>query len=271
MNSPEQQQRASRPRPNPRNVQVSRVERLAEHMVRVTVKGEALAGYTPNGPAAHIKVIFPKPGELRPVMPAWGPEGPQPGAERPIVRTYTPRRWDAEAQELDIDFFLHGEGPASTWASAAKPGDEIAIIGPGGPYRVEEAGHYIVGGDGSALSAIGTILEALPASARVDVIAEVDSAADQINLIGPSGLKVTWLHRDGDSALPGTKLEEAIRALEMPQGGLRVWVGCEAGIMRSIRKHLLFERGLEREAIHTHGYWKAGEADHPDHDVGQEI
>ena len=41
--------------------------------------------------------------------------------------------------------------------------------------------------------------------------------------------------------------------------------------MREIKRNLLNERNLPREAVHTHGYWQYGEANHPDHDLGQEI
>jgi NADPH-dependent ferric siderophore reductase len=40
--------------------------------------------------------------------------------------------------------------------------------------------------------------------------------------------------------------------------------------MRNMRRHLLDDRGMDRGQIHTHGYWKGGAANHPDHDVGQE-
>jgi NADPH-dependent ferric siderophore reductase len=40
--------------------------------------------------------------------------------------------------------------------------------------------------------------------------------------------------------------------------------------MRNIRRHLLDDRGIDRARIHTHGYWKAGVSNHPDHDVGQD-
>ena len=37
-------------------------------------------------------------------------------ALRPVVRTYTPRRFDAAAGTLEVQFLLHGDGPASAWA-----------------------------------------------------------------------------------------------------------------------------------------------------------
>jgi NADPH-dependent ferric siderophore reductase len=70
--------------------------------------------------------------------------------------------------------------------------------------------------------------------------------------------------------MPGTALEPALRELETPAGAGRVWLGCEAGVMRSIRRHLLDDRGFDRAHIHTHGYWKTGAVNHPDHDVGQD-
>jgi NADPH-dependent ferric siderophore reductase len=40
--------------------------------------------------------------------------------------------------------------------------------------------------------------------------------------------------------------------------------------MRTIRRHLLGERGLDRSQVHTRGYWKLGVAGHPGHDTGED-
>ena len=72
------------------------------------------------------------------MLPKLGPRGPvwPPPDQRPITRTYTVRRFDATAGELDIHFVLHDDaGPASNWAARAEPGDFIGIVGPGGPDR----------------------------------------------------------------------------------------------------------------------------------------
>jgi NADPH-dependent ferric siderophore reductase len=263
-----QQPAQRRVRPRPRMVTVSHVERPTPGCVRVTLTGEELRGYEMRGPAAHIKVLFGKPGQDGPILPEWGPEGPMlsEAEQMPPSRTYTPRSYDAAKRELVVEFMLHGEGLASTWAATAKPGDVLAVTLPGGPYTVEPADWYFIGGDDSALPAIETILEALPDGAQAHVFVEVGSAQDERRLVATD---VTWLQRNG--AEPGRALEQAVRRFEAPSGEGRVWIGCEAEVMRDIRRHLLFERGFEREAIHTHGYWKRGAANHPDHDVGQEI
>jgi NADPH-dependent ferric siderophore reductase len=82
---------------------------------------------------------------------------------------------------------------------------------------------------------------------------------------------VTWLHRAHSGLTPGSELEKALRGIEMPAGDGRIWIGCEASVMRRLRHHLIQDGGIDRAKMHTHGYWKLGEANHPDHDVGQEI
>ncbi|MPZ48275.1 MAG: siderophore-interacting protein [Dehalococcoidia bacterium] len=272
-----EQPAAPRPnRPPPRLVSVERVERLTPHMLRVRLTGESLAGYTmASGPASHIKVVLPQDGDDRPFIPDYGPDGPilAEGQKRPLSRTYTPRRWHPEAQALDVDFLLHGDGPAASWAKSAQPGSLVAVTNPGGPYNLDaSATSFVIAGDDSALPAIGTILEALPASARASVLIEVEDSTDEMELESRAQIDVTWLHR-GDSEDPiGALLASTLRQAKLPAAEAgRIWVGCEAEIMRDLRRWLVFERGWDRKAIHTHGYWKLGASNHPDHDVGQEI
>jgi NADPH-dependent ferric siderophore reductase len=265
-------QRPARPRPVFRTATVTRVKWLTPHMARVTFGGDELAGLTPHGPAEHIKLFLPRPGQERPVMPEWGPNGPvvAEGQERPLSRTYTPRRWDETARELDVDILVHGEGPGSSWATEAKPGDIAVITGPGGPYRLDpEAERFLVAGDESALPAIGTILEALPDGAMAQVFIEIANRDEEIGLSSAADIDLTWLHRGSEPEI-GRPLAMALAGAAI-DAGTRIWVGCEAGIMREVRRQLLFERGIERAAMHSHGYWKLGEANHPDHDLGQEI
>ena len=45
--------------------------------------------------------------------------------ERTVRRRYTIRRFDPERQLVDLDFILHGDGPAALWAGQAGPGTRL--------------------------------------------------------------------------------------------------------------------------------------------------
>lgn len=262
-----------RPPPQFRSLEVKRVQRLTPRFLRITLGGPELAGFATRGPAEHVRLFFPDRRGQRLQPPQIGPQGPvwPPQQGRPQSRVYTPRRWDAAAQELDVEIMLHGEGPGSAWAAAAQPGDTVLLTGPGGAYRVEPADWYLLAADDAGLPALGTILDALPAEAKAIVFAEVADAAEERPLQSAAQVHLTWLHRNETGEPPGRALERALRGASLPAGEGRVWVACEATAMREIRRHLLLERSLPREAVYTHGYWKLGVANHPDHDLGQEI
>ncbi|MGH8258320.1 MAG: siderophore-interacting protein [Steroidobacteraceae bacterium] len=233
---------------------VKRVRRLTPRMTRVTFTGEELATFGWNGPAAHIKLIF---GD----------------GERPLIRTYTPRRFDPQTGELDVEFVIHGEGPASAWASQADAGQSLTIAGPGRSYAVDpSADWYLLIGDDTAIPALCTILEALPATVKALALIEVADAAEEHALETRSAnTEIRWLHRGPDPRHAGRELEAAVRRIELPPGSGRVYVACESDSMRRIRRHLLSERQLARDRLVTRGYWRLGETDHPDRDYGEDI
>jgi NADPH-dependent ferric siderophore reductase len=235
---------------------VKSVQRLTPRIVRVTFSGDELAGFGWNGPAAHIKLIF----------------GDVSAEPRPPSRTYTPRRFDAAARELDVDFVLHGEGPASNWASQAAVGQQLTIAGPGRNYVVDsEAPWFLLAGDDTAIPALCTIFEALPASIPVQALIEVVDEQEQHDLHAGPNVNIQWLHRGPKLADSGRPLEAAVRAATLPPGPGRVYVACESDAMRRIRRHLLQERNLDRSQLVTRGYWHLGVTDHPDRDYGEDV
>jgi NADPH-dependent ferric siderophore reductase len=256
---------AGKPRKPRYRVTVKKVEPVSPHMVRVTFTGDELASFAGSGPASHIKLMLPKPGETEIAMP--DPDGP-----RPTMRTYTPRRFNADTRELDVEFFVHGEGPASTWASRAEVGHKLIIAGPGRSYAVDEqAPWFILAGDESAIPAIATILEQLPPTTEAIVFIEVSDPAEERPLITLARASIQWIKRqDANPASAGSELETAIRHIGFPVGAGRIYVACEAGAMRRIRKHILQERNFDRSYLVTRGYWKLGSTDHPDGDYGED-
>ncbi|MDC0682119.1 siderophore-interacting protein [Sorangium sp. wiwo2] len=252
----------------PRLLEVLRTTAISPRMRRITLGGEAIAGFPARCGGAHIKVFFPRGDQAAPELPTLGPDGPvwPPTPRRPITRTYSVRRYDAQAGELDVDFVLHGDdGPASRWAHRARPGDRIGIAGPGGPDpMLGPADWYLLAGDLSALPAIGALLEALPKTARGHAVVAVPDAADVQEIDHPPHVALTWIYLQGEHA-PGPRLEAAVRALGWPDGRVFAWVAGESSSVVAIRDHLLDERGLGREALYAIPYWKASQSEEAYH------
>jgi hypothetical protein len=57
--------------------------------------------------------------------------------------------------------------------------------------------------------------------------------------------------------------------LSSPVGAVRAGSGWKPRLC-AVRRHLLDERGMDRQQLYTRGYWKLGAADHPDHDTGED-
>lgn len=245
-----------------RRVEVRRNLRIAPRFRRITVGGDELAGFADGAlPGDAFKAFLPAPGERRPALPTRNDDGrlgyPE-GAQPPLIRAYTVRRFDPDALELDLDVVLHDASPSTTWADNAEPGDEIAIIGPRHDfYASPEADWHLIAGDETALPAIAAILESLPAGARARVLIEVADADDQLPLRVRPGIVVDWLHRAGQPAGTTTLLADAVRDLAWQPGTVQAWVATETSAARAVR-HLLRDRGVPPDATHACGYWRRG-------------
>mgnify|MGYP001553646600 CR=1 FL=1 len=254
-----------------RLLEVRRVEPVTPGMRRVILGGEALAGFVSAAYDDHAKIFFPPPGQDRPLLPALGPNGmvyPE-GAPKPAARDYTPRRFDAAAMELAIDFALHRAGPAASWAAQAAPGQFLGVGGPRGSFVIaDDFDWYLLAGDETALPAIGRRLEELPAGARAIVVAEVADAGEEQRFDSRARVDVIWRHRGG--AEPGTPglLLQAVADLRLPPGEGYAWVAAESAIAKAVRQHLTGERNLRQDRVKAAGYWKRGAAAvHETHDA----
>ncbi|GGT36071.1 siderophore-interacting protein [Nonomuraea spiralis] len=253
---------ADKPRDHHRGV-VLRTERLSPHMIRIVVGGDGLRDFACRGLTDHyVKLVFPHEGvdypepfsvkHVRETMPRefW-----------PRLRTYTVRAWDPDALELTLDFVHHGDkGLAGPWAAAARPGDVVLMLGPGGGYAPDpEAGWHLMVGDESALPAIAASLEALPDNALAHVLMEVDGPEDEQKLGTAADARITWVYRGARPV--GQALVEAVRALEFPEGDVQAFVHGEAGFVKELRRHLRLERGIPMDRLSISGYWRIGADD----------
>jgi NADPH-dependent ferric siderophore reductase len=226
-------------------------------MNRVTLAGPGLEGLVIDEPGASVRLLLPSSdGEL--VLPTWnGNEFLLPDGRRPPIRTFTPRRFDPEAQELDLEVVVHGNGVASQWAETAGPGAPAAVSGPGRGYTIDrEAPAFLLGGDETAIPAISQLLEVLPPDTPVQVRIEVAEPDARIPLPGHSRADVEWWELPAGSS-PGAALFDAVAAADLVAGA-KVWVAGEAAAVQRIRRHLFSEREVSRADATVRGYWKFG-------------
>lgn len=222
-----------------REVEVARIAQLSPGFVSITFKGEALADFNSLSFDDHVKFMFDDAG------------GQQ------VRRDYTPRRFDREAREIDLEFKLHGHPGAAEWARSAVVGQRAIIGGPRGSMILPLAmdWHLLIG-DASALPAVMRRLEELPQDARLQAVLLVDPA-DRREVPTRAQADVRWVSS-------ADELLQVLQALPLLEGAGLAWGGGEAALMARVRQ-LLIDKGLPRQAARISAYWKQGVADHHEH------
>ena len=295
-------------------VEAVRVERLSPSFVRVELASPALAEFGVDGPLydQRIKLIFPGGNGLPSFagadeswMTTWFE---QPEEDRGYMRTYTVRDVVGEGADtrVVVDFVVHGadepSGPGGDWGAHAAVGDRVVAMTPrrgvpfgGIEFDPEQATQLLLVGDETALPAIASILEDLPADARGSVFVEVPVAADIQQLRRPAGVTVTWLPREGgargaeihgavldllgaDVAEPvvdeidpdlwetptysssGEDVETPVRLVGHEYDGLYAWIAGEAKLVTGLRRALVKDLGIDRRQVCFMGYWRVGVA-----------
>jgi NADPH-dependent ferric siderophore reductase len=253
--------------------EVVRTQQLAPHTVRVVLGSSHFDAFVPSKfTDSYVKLAF-----VADDVDLAGLPGPLtldsfadlPPEKRPSVRTMTVRNVDAGARELTVDIVVHGEhGIAGPWAAAARPGQPIYLMGPGGAYTPDPAADWhLLAGDESALPAIAAALEALPPSAIGKAFIEVAGPEDEIPLSAPESVEVSWVYRGGradlvpeDRAGDFAPLIEAVTTAQWLPGQVHVFVHGEAQtVMHNLRPYIRKERGVDAKwASSISGYWRRG-------------
>ncbi len=274
---------------------------LSPSLHRLVFTGADVARMKTEGPDQRIKVFFPLPGQDAPDVPSgedwYARYRALSDDQRPPMRTYTLRQLRAAQGEVDVDFVLHGEtGPASRWATHARPGDRVVLLAPDADCAESSegwewkppagVGQVLLVADETALPAVAGILEELAVQVdppRVLALLEVAGEGDALALKAPPTAELMWLPR-GQAAY-GQALVEAVQARlaaspvvagdaldeidvdaqilwEQSDAGVAgpfyAWVAGEAGAVMAIRRHLVRDCGLDRRALTFMGYWRQG-------------
>jgi len=221
---------------------VAKTTRLTPHMIRITLKGEDLSDFVSLSPDDHVK-IFVDDGEGDVAM-----------------RDYTPRRFDTDARTLELDFALHDAGPATRWALNAVEGSKLTVGGPKGSGLVQGVKRWLLIGDETALPAIGRRLEEAPPEMSFTVIVAVPHKEDEQDLQSKAQVDVKWIHRAECQSREAAPFLDVLGQVELsPQ--TFAWVAAEAGVVKTIRRHLVEDLGHKEAWLKASGYWTAGRAE----------
>ncbi|WP_437921849.1 siderophore-interacting protein [Sphingobacterium sp. LRF_L2] len=246
-------------------LEVIRKEYITPHYIRIYLTGEDVARINNTTIGVNNKVLIPPKGVDKVYFPEFDYENrqwkPMSEAIRPIVRTYTHRGIDLIKNEIWIDFVAHGdEGPASSWALAAKAGDVLGILMKDGKTALySKANNYLLVGDATAIPVLGAILEDLPAEAKGTCIIEVHGKEDEQSLYTKADIQFTWLHNE--SPQKESALADTLKIYKLPTENRFAYVAAEFSTVKSIRNYLRKEENWKREELYAYSYWKSGVAE----------
>jgi NADPH-dependent ferric siderophore reductase len=254
------QEKMSSKRTPARVAVVERTERVTPQVIRIVFGGPALNGFEAGPFTDHYVKL-----QLPPADAGYEPpfaideiKAELPRERWPRVRTYSVRDWDAGSGRLTIDFVNHGSsGVAGPWAAAARPGDRVQLIGPGGAYSPDpDADWHLLAGDACVLPAIAASLTRIAPGVPVVVVVAVDGPEEEQELVTAGDLDLRWVHRDAAAELDRDPLVEAVRELRFRPGRVHGFVHGEAGAVRRLRRHLIADRRIPIADLSISGYWK---------------
>jgi len=227
-------------KPNTRVTTVSKIIELSSHLRRIIVTGNSLSNFPIGLEGSYVKVVLPQQGDATPKM-----------------RSYTIRTFNPQTKELALDFVINRhEGPATQWARNAKVGDNIGIAGPG-PMKMTNHEHhsYLLIGDITSMNALNGYIPRFKKATDVRAIIVVPTRTDIIAMDYDDSISTTWLIED-ETTQTLAKTVSTIAA-DMPKDS-HIFIGIEAGEIRTLRPIIQDEMGFDRINISTVGYWKKG-------------
>ncbi|HDR2625377.1 siderophore-interacting protein [Enterobacter cancerogenus] len=237
-----------------RELDVFRVERVNAGFQRIVLGGEALEGFSSRGFDDHTKVFFPAPGTTF-VPPVVTEEGIDWGeGVRPQARDYTPL-FDAEHNELVLDFFVHDGGVASRWALEAKVGDKLTIGGPRGSLVVpEDYAWQLYVCDESGMPALRRRLEtiaSLKVRPEIHAVVTVGDASYKTYLAHLSGFNITWIVGHSEQAVA-----DQLAALTVPAEDYFIWLTGEGKVVKNLSRRFETD-AIDQQLVRASAYWHA--------------
>ncbi|MFT2816685.1 siderophore-interacting protein [Leifsonia sp. A12D58] len=155
------------------------------------------------------------------------------------------------------------------------------------------ATQLLLAGDETAAPAICAILESLSSECTGHVFIEIPTEADQLPVTAPIGVTVTWLSRGhdrvGELLIPAlaewastnsaivaaaksprpqeiAEIDVDVETLwdspeALQQAGFYAWLAGESAAIKTIRRLLVTQNGIDRKRVAFMGYWRLGQSE----------
>ena len=226
---------------------------IAPHLRRLVVGSDEFYDFPADQVGTYVKVLLPHYGQndveidLKAANPA-------------PKRSYTIRAIDTINHTITLDFVVNQHrGIATDWAKQAKPGDKLAIAGPG-PKKLTDfsQSQYLLIADLTSVNAVNGYLQQLPATADVDVIIHVADSQDIIKLDtieAHTKHHIKWLVTTKPQSELVAKIESYLNQYtEKPL----IFMGLEGSLVRTIQNLAKEQFAIPSEKIVCSAYWKRG-------------
>ncbi|WP_085246701.1 siderophore-interacting protein [Gilliamella mensalis] len=240
---------------------VLNVEKISPSFIRIQFSSNKPVNIDPLWICPYLKLLFPDP--LTGLI-----EFPQLDENnkilvndrlRQLVRSYSVREFDRDANQFFVDFAIHETGLASVWSQKAKIGDQIGLIGAASKLKFNND-CLILMGDVSAIPAICYTLEHLPKKQKAFAFMQVNCKSDMVSLPVNKSIKVHWFVQNGDN--PNQFVDAIISTDLSGQDKLLFWGGMECSLAQAVR-HAVKDKYtyLPSDAFHITSYWREGFAE----------
>ncbi len=224
-------------------------DRISPSYSRVVIEGADLARFDPDG--LHFRLLLGPDGAGWPETDAAGATvwpGGMTAWHRPV---YTVRSIETTGAgtRIAFDVFRHDGGRVTAWCDRVRPGDTVALTGPGGGSLPAPCGWIGLVGDETAMPVMARALQALPAQTRGQAALFVPTPGDIQHIAHPDGVTLRWVMRGtGETPL------QALRALDLPGADRHVFFAGHKPDAQAARAWLA-EQGLDKTEFSAAAYW----------------
>ena len=190
-----------------------------------------------------------------------------------VRRRYSVRASDHGRDRFTLWVTTGHDGPGSSWARRAEPGDHVDVIGPRGKITLDEAAdwHLFVG-DPTGLAAFYRLAQSIEVPGRAIFIVEIDHPDDALTAEFDEGLGVTgiFVDRQGRERNDPAGLLSGLAAFAFPPGAGHAYLFGEFTVLKAARAALL-DRGLDEAQVSVKAHWRVGRdnADHGEPDKSE--